>query len=378
MHIAIVTSIFPPDSGGPATYVPAIATALTERGHSVAVVTSSDVAKYVDTQFPFRVCRVSRQPRRQRMWHTLRATLEEARQSDVIFANGPFIEATIAAILASKPLVMKIVGDWVWERCSNNQTITDSLDEFQRKQYRPTIEVQKQLRNRLTRRAQQVIVPSAYLRNIVRGWGVRDERLSLVYNARQLPDPEANIELEPFEGHTLVTVGRLVRWKGIDGILGAIAALPQTRLIVIGDGPLRSELERLAVELAIENRVRFVGNISRAEVVAYMHLADVFVLNSTYEGLPHVVIEAMLSGTPVIATKVGGTGELIQDRSNGRLISAQDVSSLVQALQELLASSEERSRLAAAAYTTAQQQFGFQVMVDQTESILQACILGSS
>ena len=100
-----------------------------------------------------------------------------------------------------------------------------------------------------------------------------------------------------------------------------------------------------------------------------MAACDFFVLNSTHEGLPYVVLEAMSVGLPVVATAVGGTPEVVCDRENGRLIAPADDDALVQVLSQLVSFPGERQRLARGSHKTVAQ-FGFRSLVEATEAVL--------
>jgi glycosyltransferase involved in cell wall biosynthesis len=103
-----------------------------------------------------------------------------------------------------------------------------------------------------------------------------------------------------------------------------------------------------------------------------MTACDLFVLNSTYEGFPHVVLEAMCAGLPVVATDVGGTAELVRDGENGLLISPNANGALAKTLLKLLSCSEERQRLAAGGRETTQR-FRRSPMIEATEAALRDC-----
>lgn len=377
MRLTLVTGIFPPDAGGPATYVPRLASALVGRGHRVTVITLSDSLGHDDTLYPFPVRRILRpQPKWQRMPQTVSAIANQARDSDLIFANGLFIESVPAAFRARKPLVMKIVGDWAWERSVNEGGVKETIDEFQLKRYGWRIEALKQLRSWVTRQAQSVLTPSHYLGGIVTGWGVHPERVRVIHNALEIERPRTQItDLPPFDGHTIVTVGRLVPWKGVDRLLAVVAQLPNLRLVILGDGPQRRELENLAANRQLNGRALFMGRVPQAQVGAYLQAADLFVLNSTYEGLPHIVLEAMAAGTPVIATDVGGTSEVVQHEENGLLVPSRDNEALRRSITRLLNDPSCRRQLAEQAKKDVVNRFSWPVLVDKTEKLLESYIL---
>jgi glycosyltransferase involved in cell wall biosynthesis len=376
--VAIVSGIFPPDVGGPATYVPRIASALVARGHHVAVYTLADRPDEDAPAYAFPVRRIRRSRAKvRRVPETVRGIAALARDSDVIFANGLWVESALAAGLTHTPLVVKIVGDWAWERSVRSGRIDDTIDDFQNTRYGWQIELLKQLRARVVRSADAVITPSQYLQRIVTGWGGDPRRLHVIYNAVD-PEPETPFlpVLPPFSGYTVVTVGRLVPWKGIDRLLHVIAALPGVRLIVVGDGPEGLRLRDLAQELGLDARVLFIGEVPAAQVDGYLRTGDVFVLNSIYEGLPHVVLEALRAGVPVIATDVGGTGEIIEPGVNGLLVPPGDDERLRRALLQLLQQPSERSRLVGAGRRRIAEQFQWEHLVEQTERLLNSVARG--
>jgi len=197
------------------------------------------------------------------------------------------------------------------------------------------VELMRWRRNWSYARMDGIIVPSRYLkRMLVEHWRLPDDRVQVVYNsfeAQEQQMPPVAIDL-PVK-YKLITVCRLTGWKGVDGLIQALPALPDVGLVVVGDGPLYAELVALAQALGVETRVRFVGTVPGEQVPAYLRACDVFVLNSTYEGLPHVLLEAAAAGLPVIATAVGGTPEVLQDGpSAGQLVPPGDPDALKAAI----------------------------------------------
>ncbi len=149
-------------------------------------------------------------------------------------------------------------------------------------------------------------------------------------------------------GKRLLFVGRLAAVKGLPVLFEALAEVAKTHadthLTLIGDGPERAALEAEAVRLGLAQRVSFVGYKSQDEVAKYLHEADLFVLPSFAEGVPVVLMEALASGLPVIATTVGGVGELVEHSKSGLLLPPGDEVALAAALAELL---EDPARRAA-------------------------------
>ncbi len=373
LKILLITGIFPPDIGGPATYVPSIAKGLVERGHSVTVLTLSDQLTQNDQQYPFLVIRLPRKmPKPWRQIKTMLQILKQGRAADLLFVNGLAFESVLANMVLRKPLVMKVVGDLAWERATTMGWVRDNFETFQEKRYSLKIEFLKWLRTWWTRRADRIITPSRYLAKWVAHWGVPEDRIAVIYNALQRVNDIRPATLPLETKVNAVTVGRLVPWKRVDRILEAIAQIRNMGLVIVGDGPERERLERMAWGLGLNDRVYFAGSRSKPETLSLMAACDLFVLNSTYEGLPHVVLEAMSLGLPVVATSVGGTPEVVQHRKNGILISPVG-DDLVATLRWLREDIETRHQLAKGAKETAKA-FAFVAMLDATERVLQETV----
>lgn len=147
---------------------------------------------------------------------------------------------------------------------------------------------------------------------------------------------------------TLLFVGRVVRQKGLDLVLEAMAALPAgVRLRVVGDGPARPALEAQAEALGLRGRVEFLGWLDRAALPAAYREADLFVFPSRDEGMPNAVLEAMAAGLPVAATRIAGNQDLVVDGETGLMVPSDDAPALAAALARLTADRGLRVRMGA-------------------------------
>lgn len=164
----------------------------------------------------------------------------------------------------------------------------------------------------------------------------------------------------------IVTASRLSSQKALHVMIEAMTGLEAT-LLISGEGPLEGELRARAAELDVANRVRFLG--FRTDVADMIAAADVFCLSSVWEGVPLAAMEAVQLGTPVVATDVGGTGELIADRVSGRLVPPGDPAALAAAITEVLADEDARRSYAQAARATLARDFSTDRMLERLREI---------
>ncbi|KPJ63439.1 MAG: hypothetical protein AMS15_00345 [Planctomycetes bacterium DG_23] len=149
------------------------------------------------------------------------------------------------------------------------------------------------------------------------------------------------------DGPIFLTVSRLIQRKGLDLVIRGFAQiaphLPKSKLIMVGEGNLREELEELAFSLNLAGRTDFRGYVPHSEMPKVYRSADIFVLASRNEGMSNAILEAMASGLPIITTATGGIKELIRD--NGIVVPQEDVGTLVRAMGELAGDKEKRVSL---------------------------------
>jgi glycosyltransferase involved in cell wall biosynthesis len=201
--------------------------------------------------------------------------------------------------------------------------------------------VLKALRTAALRTARTIIVPSAYLADIAAGWGLRRDRLHVLTNPAP---PPRDVPPEMLAPGTFVFVGRLTRQKALGTAIEAIARVPEARLVLIGDGPERAALERVA-----GHQVEFRGSLSRDDALQTVAGAEAALLSSDWENLPHSAVESLSVGVPVVSTAVGGVPEVVRDGENGLLVPPGRPDALAEAIRRILEEPGLRERLAAGA-----------------------------
>lgn len=308
MKLLITTGIFPPDVGGPATYVPRIAGELTQNDWDVEVLTSG--TEESNREFPFPVRRIPGEfPAR--LWSGWGVLRRSIRRADRVYVNGLELDRYLSGRGCSTPVVQKIVGDRSWERYRNQNRGQLDIDSYQSSLPPPLSWLERTIQRMIARDARRIIVPSKYLESIVHQWGVSPSRTRVVHNTAHPPEtvPDQPVEW-PGNGLKLLTAGRLVPWKRTPGLIRRVGEVPGAGLVVLGDGPrMESCVETVRAE-GLERRVRLAGNVSQQRVWQHLNHCDLFLLHSTYEGFPHVLLEAMATGTPVVVSGSGGSREL--------------------------------------------------------------------
>jgi len=171
----------------------------------------------------------------------------------------------------------------------------------------------------------------------------------------------------------LLTVGRLIQQKRHDILLQVAALLRDTgqnfHLTLVGDGPLRATLEAQAADLGLQGRVTFAG--STENVLPYYHASHILLLTSDYEGTPNVVIEGLACGLPVVATRAGGTVDLVTDGVNGFLVNCGDYEKLAHYSRHLIKDAALRQQMGAAGRDHIIQQYSLNALYDRLMDIYQ-------
>jgi len=347
VKVLIVSGIWPPDVGGPASHAPDVADFLRARGHEVEVVTTAD-APPAARPYPVRAV-----PRRHRpgVRHYRGAALvhHRAREADVVYTTGMFGRSWLGATMARKPYVVKLTADPAFERSRRRGFVEGDVDEFQRRAGGPAVALLRFARDVELRGAAHVFTPSAYLRELALAWGVRPDRVSVLPNPAPsippLPDRDQLRRGFGMNGATLAFAGRLTAQKSLRRALEAVAATEDVELVIAGEGPDREALEQHARALGITDRVHFLGAQPRERVVELFRAADATILSSSWENFPHTVVEALAVGTPVLAMEAGGVAEIVHDGVNGLLVAPGDTAALSEAVQRYFREDRLREQL---------------------------------
>jgi len=351
VNVLVVSGIWPPDVGGPASHAPEVADYLVGRGHGVEVVTTATAPP---APTGYRVHWVSRAIPKGLIHARVAALVSRrARQADVVYTTGMFGRSFAGSTAAGRPYVLKPTADPAFERARRRGIVEGDVDAFQRSAHGLRAAALRLARDVELRRAAHVFCPSAYLRDIVLSWGIPPERVSVLPNPYPaLPHLRPRDELrESFDlkGRTLAFAGRLSAQKSLDVALAALAEVEDVTLVIAGDGDRRVPLERRAAELGVADRVHFLGAQSRDRVLELFRAADAALLSSSWENFPHTVVEALAVGTPLLATRVGGVGEIVHDGENGLLVPAGDRDALAESIRRFFDDDPLRERLRAAA-----------------------------
>jgi glycosyltransferase involved in cell wall biosynthesis len=210
--------------------------------------------------------------------------------------------------------------------------------------------------------------------------GASEDRITVVLNGIDHVKFSLDLALQPLarqhfgiadQEYVIGAIGRLEPQKRFDLLLQAIATLrvrrPNVRLLIVGEGSSRSDLEKRIQELGLMSICHLLGH--RSDVVDVHHALDLFVQSSDYEGTPNAVLEAMALGTPVIATDVGGTAELIEHGTHGLIVRPGDPQALAAAIDRGIADPGVGRARARAARERVERELSFERRMQRVEAV---------
>lgn len=332
MKLVIATGLYPPDIGGPATYTVFLEKHLPRHGIELSVIpfgTVRNVPKLIrHVVYMFKLMHAS---------HGATALYA----LDTVSVGLP---ACIASMLTGKPLLLRVPGDYAWEQGQQRFGVHETLDEYlTHKNHVWQVRLLARIQKFVADKARHIVVPSEYIKNVVALWGVPKDKITRIYSVlASTPVPESKSELRKQFAYTdvvVATAGRLVPWKGMRALINVVHGLRKEgmpiSLEIMGDGDSRKDLEDRIKELNAAEYVHLRGALDRETLARRIKAADVFVLNTSYEGLSHQLIEVMEIGTPIVTTPVGGNVELIEHEKTGLLVPYNDEGAMHHALRRI-------------------------------------------
>ncbi len=338
IKVLLATGLYPPEIGGPATYAKMLEEDLPD--HDIELVT-----------IPFSVVR--QYPKIVRHAVYFWKLFQAAKQTDIVYALDPVsvgLPAVLAAKLRGNKFMLRVGGDYAWEQGGVRFGITETLDDYiAGESHRPLpVRVLAAIQSWVARQALVVVAPSNYLKRIVEQWGVNPGSVGVIYSTlfplTPNQDKQQTRQSLSLGSPVLVTAGRLVPWKGIDTVIDVTENLktiyPDITLVVVGDGPERPVLESQVAKHSLQQQVRFMGRQDKVSLANLKQAADVFVLNTAYEGLSHELLEVMDLGVPIVTTSVGGNLELLSNGVDALLVPFDNQYQLEQACLRVLKNPE--------------------------------------
>ena len=362
IKVLIATGIYPPDIGGPTAMVGALADALRANFFAVKVITYAspesvrekiaDVTKIKRTKIKFFSFL-------NYFWHIVGLTL----WADIIYATDTYSVGYFAYLMKkifNKKYIIRFAGDSAWEAVVSEGLTNDYIVDFQQKKYNDRIEKLKARRQIILKNADQVIAVSNFLADLLKLIEVELKKITMIYNSvdffSEAVDQQKLAVIKNkygSEAKIMVTVCRLTPWKGVDGIIKTLPKLIEkvgpVNFLVLGDGDEINNLKKIVAETKTEDRVHFLGRINHDDTLTYMAAADLFILNSNYEGLSHVLLEAIKMGVPVAASDVGGNPEVIDNNKNGLLFNYNNEEEILTAASKVLIDENYAKQLVVAA-----------------------------
>jgi glycosyltransferase involved in cell wall biosynthesis len=355
MKILICTGIYPPDIGGPATYTKLISKELKERGHEVSVLTYGDERI---TNYELRITSIGRKyflP--VRYFFYFLKVLQLGKNADVIYVQDPVsvgLPTALANLILEEKMILKVVGDYAWEQAmqvQNTEFRMQNLDDFypfKKELYPLKIRLMQKIQVWVAGRAHKIITPSFYLKKILtQGWRMPEEKIKVIYNSFDInQQPTANSQ-QPDKNFKILSVGRLVPWKGFDMLIEAAKENPRAELDIAGDGPEYKNYELRITNYELQDKIRLSGKLSHDKIIKKMAEVDLFILNSSYEGLSHVILEAMAVGLPVAVSRAGGNTELAgENEERGYLFEYNNKEQIKQKIEYIISHHEEAAEKA--------------------------------
>lgn len=353
-----MSGIFPPDIGGPATFVPKLARSFVAADVDVEVLTLSATRGSID-QDGYTVNFVSRQQSKVcRAIKIYRAITKL--NPDIIFANGLHEEVAVWLRFHNVHAVAKIVGDPVWERYRNQRQSAVSISEFNSRSNNGLISfLQRKILSWALSNYGAVTCPSQELCEYVKKWNPGVDPVFIPNGTNVLQ----SLDKKPI--FDLVTVSRLVSWKNIDRVI-MLASRKNLKLAVVGEGPERDFLMRISDP----DLVQFLGQQDETKILEILQTSRIFIQLSDYEGLSFALLQALSAGIPTVTSDILGNSQVISNLENGVLVDISNPEAIDSAVDLILSDAEFREKLISNGKTTIKEFYSEDKRMSQMHELL--------
>lgn len=369
MKILVATPIFSPEIGGPARYTEEIMKRLPKK-FEVKILTFTQNSKVISiSQAGVSIIRQVR---------LFLAVIKLARKVDLIYVLDPLVMGVVCLIVAKvleKKIILRYGGDPTWETAFRTGKTSKLLVDFLNY---PDAGLGSKLAVFLTgfvfRNVDKVVANCKFLKDVaVNQYKTNPNRVEVIYNA---VDIVKNVKVyQKKKIYKILAFGRLVPWKNYGKIIEAVVLVNshdkiKAELIICGDGPEKNKLEKLSKKLPFIKII----NGTRSEVISLLGKADVYVLNSSFEGSPHQVLEAFSVGTPVVATDIPGTNEIAINNKTALTVRPGDIQDLADKIENVLSDPILAKKLANNGRDVLSKKFSWFLTIKQLESVFKSTV----
>jgi glycosyltransferase involved in cell wall biosynthesis len=361
MKFLLISGIYRPEIGGPATYLPTLAKALIDQSNQVEVITLKNSSAPAQSEvWPMNY--ITRdQNLLLRFIKTVMLIIRKAKSAEHIFSNGLIQETAFALLFIKRKSVAKVVSDSVWERALNNGETSLSVVNFNNSNLKFKHKLQRILLRWSLNRFGVVTCPSVQLKNIIENWGVYKPIEFIPNGVSLVTEKSTDVDFD------LITVCRLISLKNIDKIIRA-SIKTNVSVAVVGSGPEEYKLRELAISLGA--KVTFFGQLDKNEVSKILLRSKIYLNLSDHEGLSFSLLEAMSSGLPSIVSNIQGNTNVITDGLDGIVVDIKDEHQLTNAIKFLIDSQSTRLEYGVAAKSKVKSKYLQEIQIGKVINLL--------
>lgn len=339
--VLVTTGIFPPDIGGPATYVPKFASYLSNLGESVKVITLSSEKHSKQSAYSFSVIRLDRRTYKPlRILQTIKEISKNLSRCDIVFCNGLMIETAVAVLITRfhGNSVVKVVGDPVWERMKNKESAQRSFrGSLKSLLWKGFSIIERKVFVWSLGQFKQITCPGYSLAETVKSWN-ENFNVQVITNGVDITQRVHSGE----KRFDLISISRLVPWKNLNQLIQISVDLGCS-LAIVGDGPSIIELKKLSKG---NQKIVFLGKQDPRQVDKLLSESRVFCQISEYEGLSFSLLQAMAHGLPCVVSDIPANRQVFETNPTAAIFFTESTKRMVlEEMKRLLLSENCRASL---------------------------------